>query len=166
MCIMCTRYGIERERLVGKPPVRHRLACPRCSGLYSFYAGGRAAPQSVRLGSVTRLSLLLRVNSCYNVEVLFSFICKRALINNSISRVFYWFLPYHRIDENSSQLMLWGRNIVTWIGERKLWRWARTSSMHQCRIIPTPPVLHTGVSVLCFTKTNSLLLKSVGRWWP
>ena len=71
-----------------------------------------------------------RVNSCYNVERLVAFICKRVLINNSILRVFYRFLSYHRIDENSFQLMLWGRNIVTWIGERKLWRWARTSSMH------------------------------------
>ena len=112
----------------------------------------------------THLSPELCVNSCYNVELLVAFICKRVLINNFISRMFYWFLPYHRIDKNSFQLMLWGRNIVTWIGERKLWHWAWTSSMHQCRTIPTPPILSTGVSVLCFTKRNSLLLKLVARW--
>ena len=93
--------GIVLERLVGKPPVRHSLACPRCTGLYSFYAGGRATPQRVHLGSVTFLSLELLVNSCYNVLLLVAFICKRVLINNLISRVFYWLLPYHRVDKNS-----------------------------------------------------------------
>ena len=84
----------------------HSFACPRCSGLYSFYAGGRATPQRVRLGSVTFLSLELVVNSCYNVLLLVASICKRDLINKSITRVFYWFLPYHKIDKNSFQLML------------------------------------------------------------
>ena len=148
---MCTRYVIEHERLVGKPPVCHRLACPRCSGLYSFFLCRRTrctaeSPFGKRNMPQSRVTCY----SCYNVLLLAEFICKCVLINNSISRVFYWFLPYHRIDKNSFQLMLWGRNIVTWIGERKLWRWARTSSMHQCRTIPTPPILRTGVSVLFY----------------